>query len=467
MSCWIRGAIASDPASGERRGDQSAQASVVGRVGVEHVPEQARGHARRQLVGERAAEQTELLDDVRVGQHRAYVRVARDQPPGVAARQRDPHGRACRRRAWPARRAAVGVRGSGEQRGGRVSMRRRSGERHTASAPRIGTARIGEALPTSPRGRGSAPPPPPRGATARRAGPGSRRRGCRRSVPTARAGPRSRRWSARRRSARGRRPGGGSGPPGARGCPRCGRRGTRVTPSSRSRCRDMPHGGVRPEVLEHAQGLQGRPGLAGPGQLQRLLVRVADRSHPAAAARQSPRSPAAHGSGSRRTARPGARRGRRSAGSRRAPARRTAAPRAGPSPRGRSRHGPGSRRARRARRGRCRRRPGRAATAGAGPAPRPAPAAARRPRPRGGPAAGRTEAGCGRRACRGRRPGRREPAARTPRPPSRRAAGPAGSRCTCEVVGGEGGRARGERQRRRPGTSSSSAKRAVPVEHLG
>jgi hypothetical protein len=105
---------------------------VVGRVGVEHVPEQARGHARRQLAGERATEQSVLLDDVRVGQHRTYVRVARDQPPGVAARQRDPHGRACSGERGQ-RGAPVGVRGSGEQRGGRAPDGDVEGERHTAS----------------------------------------------------------------------------------------------------------------------------------------------------------------------------------------------------------------------------------------------------------------------------------------------------------------------------------------------
>jgi len=37
------------PAAGECRGDQSAQPPVVGRVGVQHVPEQARSHARRMI----------------------------------------------------------------------------------------------------------------------------------------------------------------------------------------------------------------------------------------------------------------------------------------------------------------------------------------------------------------------------------------------------------------------------------
>ena len=221
VSCWIRGRHRLRPAPGERRGDQPPQPPVVGRVRVQHVPEQARGHARRQLGGVRAREQSELLDDVRVGQHRAHVRVAGDQPPGVAARQRDPHGRACGGEHGQ-RGAPVGVRRCGEQRGGGASRRRR---RWRASCGQctaaIGAARIGERYGAfCRRGRASAPPRPPRGATARRAGPGSRRRGCRRSAPTARAGPRSRRWSARRRSARGRRAGGGSGRPGARACPR-------------------------------------------------------------------------------------------------------------------------------------------------------------------------------------------------------------------------------------------------------
>ena len=98
-----------------------------------------------------------------------------------------------------------------------------------------------------------------------------------------------------------------------------GRAGTRA-PSARSRSRAR-----RPPWRRGGRGSAGpraSPRLAGVDELQRRLVRVADASHAAAAARQSPPRPAAHGPGSARTARPAARRAPGSAAARPGTARR-------------------------------------------------------------------------------------------------------------------------------------------------
>ena len=84
---------------------------------------------------------------------------------------------------------------------------------------------------------------------------------------------------------------------------RCGARARCRTPSSRSRAGRSPRRAAHRAGRARASASRRRLGLAGLGQLQRALVGSPCASHAAAAARQSPRSPAASLSGSRGTAR--------------------------------------------------------------------------------------------------------------------------------------------------------------------